>query len=151
MHPRKLVTYQKMREYFRAAERNRQHLTGYIVFSPASFAREYSLESRTYVVSRNNKAFWSKVGSRSIFASALDGSDPNARLDCFMAAEQGGPDGWQIERCYMMADEVEQAKNMLRKERDMARWFLFRQFPCAAGAEDGVVLTSNESVRTDSA
>ena len=42
------LTYQKMREYFRAAERNRQHLTGYIVFSPASFAREYSLESRTY-------------------------------------------------------------------------------------------------------
>lgn len=115
------LTYQKMREYFRAAERNGQHLTGYIVFSQASFAREYSLESRTYVVSSDNKAFWSKVGSRSIFASALDGSDPNVRLDCFMAVEQGGPDGWQIERCYMMADAVEQAKNMLRKERDMAR------------------------------
>lgn len=115
------LTYQKMREYFRAAERNGQHLTGYIVFSQASFVREYSLESRTYVVSSDNKAFWSKVGSRSIFASALDGSDPNVRLDCFMAAEQGGPDGWQIERCYMMADAVEQAKNMLRKERDMAR------------------------------
>lgn len=115
------LTYQKMREYFRAAERNGQHLTGYIVFSPASFAKAYSLESRTYVVSSDNKAFWSKVGSRSIFASALDGSDPNVRLDCFMAAEQGGPDGWQIERCYMMADEVEQAKNMLRKERAMAR------------------------------
>ena len=115
------LTYQKLREYFRAAERKGQHLTGYIVFSQASFAKAYSLESRTYVVSSDNKAFWSKVGSRSIFASALDGSDPNVRLDCFMAAEQGGRDGWQIERCYMMADEVEQAKNMLRKERDMAR------------------------------
>lgn len=115
------LTYQKLREYFRAAERKGQHLTGYIVFSQASFAKAYSLESRTYVVSSDNKAFWSKVGSRSIFASVLDGSDPNVRLDCFMAAEQGGPDGWQIERCYMMADEVEQAKNMLRKERDMAR------------------------------
>ena len=115
------LTYQKMREYFRAAERNRQHLTGYIVFSPASFAREYSLESRTYAVSSDNNAFWSKVGSRSIFASALDGSDPHVRLDLFMAVEQGGPDGWQIERCYMMADEVERAKNILRKELDMAR------------------------------
>lgn len=115
------LTYQKMREYFRAAERNRHHLTGYIVFSPASFAREYSLESRTYVVSSDNKTFWSKVGSRSIFASALDGSDPHVRLDCFMAAEQGGPDGWQIERCYMMADEMEQAKAILRKERGMER------------------------------
>ena len=115
------LTYQKLREYFRAAERSGQHLTGYLVFSQASFAQEYSLESRTYVVSSDNKAFWSKVGSRSIFASALDGSDPNVRLDQYMAAEQGGPDGWQIERCYMMADAVEQAKNMLRKERDMAR------------------------------
>ena len=115
------LTYQKLREYFRAAERSGQHLTGYLVFSQASFAKEYSLESRTYAVSSDNKAFWSRVGSRSIFASALDGSDPHVRLDLFMAAEQGGPDGWQIERCYMMADEVERAKNILRKERDMAR------------------------------
>lgn len=115
------LTRQKMREYFRAAERNRQHLTGYIVFSPVSFAREYSLESRTYAVSSDNNAFWSKVGSRSIFEPALDGSDPHVRLDCFMAAEQGGPDGWQIERCYMMVDEMERARTMLRKERDMAR------------------------------
>ena len=115
------LTYQKLREYFRAAERSGQHLTGYLVFSQASFTKEYSLESRTYAVSSDNKAFWSKVGSRSIFASALDGSDPHVRLDQYMAAEQGGPDGWQIERCYMMADEVERAKNILRKERDMAR------------------------------
>lgn len=115
------LTYQKLREYFRAAERSGQHLTGYLVFSSASFAKEYSLESRTYAVSSDNKAFWSRVGSRFIFASALDGSDPHVRLDLFMAAEQGGPDGWQIERCYMMADEVERAKNILRKERDMAR------------------------------
>ena len=115
------LSYPKMREYFRAAERNGQHLTGYIVFSPASFAREYSLESRTYVVSSDNKAFWSKVGSRSIFASALDSSDPHVHLDCFMAAEQGGPDGWQIELCYMMSDEMERAKAILRKERDMER------------------------------
>lgn len=73
------------------------------------------------VVSSDNKAFWSKVGSRSIFASALDSSDPHVRLDCFMAAEQGGPDGWQIELCYMMSDEMERAKAILRKERDMER------------------------------
>ena len=33
------LTYQKLREYFRAAERKGQHLTGYIVFSQASFAK----------------------------------------------------------------------------------------------------------------
>lgn len=31
------MTYATMRSYFRAAERARQHLSGFIVFSPASF------------------------------------------------------------------------------------------------------------------
>ena len=31
------LTYQKLREYFRAAERNGQHLTGYIVFFSGQF------------------------------------------------------------------------------------------------------------------
>ena len=34
-----------------------------------------------------------------------------------MAAEYGGKDGWQVERCYMMADEVERAKELLKNER----------------------------------
>lgn len=41
------MTYPTMKNYFRTAERARQHLTGYIVMSPASFEKEYSLESRT--------------------------------------------------------------------------------------------------------
>lgn len=115
------LTYQMLREYFRAAERNGQHLTGYIVFSPASFEQEYSLESRTYAVSSDNKAFWSRVGSRSIYGSALDGSDPNVRLDQYMAIEQGGPGGWKIERCYMLPDEMERAKALLKKDREPER------------------------------
>ena len=51
------MTYATMRSYFRAAERARQHLSGFIVFSPASFDKEYSVESRTYAVSSDNKAF----------------------------------------------------------------------------------------------
>ena len=43
------MTYATMRSYFRAAERARQHLSGFIVFSPASFDKEYSVESRTYL------------------------------------------------------------------------------------------------------
>lgn len=115
------MTYQTMRGYFCAAERANQHFSGFIVFSPESFAKEYPLESRTYAVSSDNKAFWSKVGSRSIYGSALDGSDPNVRLDQYMAIEQGGSDGWQIERCYMMSDEVEQAKILIRTEREHER------------------------------
>ncbi|MCH5352117.1 MAG: hypothetical protein J1E06_01395 [Acutalibacter sp.] len=115
------MTYSTMRNYFRAAERAGQHLTGYIVMSPASFEQEYSLESRTYVVSSDNKAFQPNMGGYSIFASSLDGSDPCVRLEQYMAAEYGGKDGWQIERCYMMSDEVERAKALTRTEKEHER------------------------------
>lgn len=74
------MTYATMRSYFRAAERARQHLSGFIVFSPASFDKEYSVESRTYAVSSDNKAFRPNMGGYSIYASSLDGSDPCVRL-----------------------------------------------------------------------
>ena len=115
------MTYSTMRKYFRAAERTLQHLTGYIVISPASFEQEYSLESRTYVVSSDNKAFQTNKGGYSIFASSLDGSDPCVRLEQYLAAEYGGKDGWQIERCYMMSDEVERAKALERAEKEHER------------------------------
>ena len=115
------MTYSAMRNYFRTAERARQHLTGYIVFSPASFTKEYSVESRTYVVSSDNKAYQPNKGGSSIFAVALDGSDAGVRLEQYMAAEYGGKDGWQIERCYMMSDEVERAKALTRAEKEHER------------------------------
>lgn len=115
------MTYQKMQAYFRAAERQHQHLTGFIVFSPASFTKEYSLESRTYVVSSNNKAYQPNMGGYSIYASSLDGSDPCVRLERYMASEHGGKDGWQIERCYMTSDELDRAKDLLKKAREQER------------------------------
>jgi len=115
------MTYQKMRAYFRAAERQHQHLTGYIVFSPASFEQEYSLESRTYEVSSDNKAYQPNMRGYSIFASSMDGSDCGVRLEQFMSSELGGADGWQIERCYMMPDELARAKDFLKKEREQER------------------------------
>ena len=79
------MTYSTMRSYFRTAERAHQHLSGFIVFSPASFDKEYSLESRTYAVSSDNKAFQPNMGGYSIYASSLDGSDPCVRLEQYMA------------------------------------------------------------------
>lgn len=114
------MTYVTMRSYFRAAERARQHLSGFIVFSPASFDKEYSVESRTYAVSSDNKAFRPNIGGYSIYASSLDGSDPCVRLEQYMASEYGGKNGWQIERCYMMSDEVERAKALMRIEKSMS-------------------------------
>ena len=115
------MTYQKMRSYFRAAERKNQHLTGYIVISQASFEETYSLESRTYVVSSDNKAYQPNMGGYSIFAVALDGSDNGVRLEQYLSSEYGGQDGWQIERCYMAADDVERAKALARAEQDRER------------------------------
>ena len=115
------MTYSTMKNYFHTAERAHQHLTGYIVMSPASFEKEYSLESRTYVVSSDNKAFQPNMGGYSIFAVALDGSDAGVRLEQYMASEYGGKDGWQIERCYMMSDEVERAKTLVRAEKEHER------------------------------
>ena len=115
------MTYQKMRAYFRAAERQNQHLTGYIVFSPASFEQEYPLESRTYEVSSDNKAYQPNMRGYSIFASSLDGSDRGVRLEQYMSSELGGADGWQIERCYMTPDELARAKKFLKKEREQER------------------------------
>ena len=61
------------------------------------------------------------MGRYSVFSVALDGSDAGVRLEQYMAAEYGGKDGWQIERCYMMSDEVEQAKALTRVEKEHER------------------------------
>ena len=54
------MSYQEMTKRFREAENNRkEHLTGYVVFTEDSFDKPYSEESRTYVISSNNKAFQS--------------------------------------------------------------------------------------------
>lgn len=115
------MTYGELKNYFRSAERKGEHLTGYIVFSPASFTQEYSEESRTYIVSSDNKAFQPNMGGYSIFASSLDGSDMGVRLERCMASEHGGKDGWQIERCYMVSDELDRAKALMKDSKAKER------------------------------
>ena len=61
------------------------------------------------------------MGGYSIYASSLDGSDPCVRLEQYMASEYGGKNGWQIERCYMMSDEVERAKASCEPKKSMKR------------------------------
>ena len=102
------MTYQEMKKHFQEVEKEYNgHVTGYIVFSQESFTKPYSLESRTYVVSSDNKAFQPNKGGYSIFAEALDGTDRGVRLEQYMADELGGKDGWKVERCYMKDDSRE--------------------------------------------
>lgn len=109
------MSYTTMASLFRAQEsRNSEakkdgpHLTGFIVFTEDSFDKPYSLESRTYEVSSDNKAYKPNMGGYSIFGYATDGSDPGVRLDWYMYDEHGGADGWKVDHCYMLYEDEQE-------------------------------------------
>lgn len=81
------------------------HLTAYITFS--SFGpdnkQEYSWNSRTYLISSDNKAFQPNKGGYSIFGSCLDGTDQCMRLEQYIQEEYGGRDDWAVEDCGIVA------------------------------------------------
>ena len=110
-----------MTKLFRAAERAKQSVSGFIVFTADSFKKPYAEDARTYGVSSKNKAFQDGMGGYSIYGSSLDGTDPCVRLERYMAVEKGSKDGWKIERCYMMSDVVEQTKPLLQSKQDKER------------------------------
>ena len=98
------MTYIELKEIFQELKRTspREDLTAHIIFTEDSFASQYPLLSRTYLVSSDNKAFWSRMGGRSIFAYCLDPtSDQGVRLDWYMA-EEGNPGGWKVQECYVL-------------------------------------------------
>lgn len=66
---------------------------GVIVFSEDNWEKEYSLESRSYVVSSENRRFKAGAISNSLFGDSLDHSDMGVRLDLY---------GWKVEDCYML-------------------------------------------------
>ena len=101
------MTYAELAGKFRVHEASHPdtHLTGFIVFTEDSFDKSYSLESRTYRVSSDNKAYRPNMGGYSIFGWAIDGSDPGVRLESYMAAEKGGSNGWKVDYCYVEDDQ----------------------------------------------
>ena len=115
------MSYHKMTGYFRIAEQYNVHISGYIVFSSTSFREEYSLESRAYEVSSRNEAFQPGMGGYSIYGGSVDGTDPCVRLERYMALERGGPDGWQIERCYMRQEEPDKVKPLVKQDKERGR------------------------------
>ena len=97
------MDYKQLKELFsqHESEYPDTHLTAYITF--ASFGpgnkKEYPWNSRTYLISSDNKAFQPGKGGYSIFGSCLDGTDPCLRLEMLMAEECGGKNGWIVEDC----------------------------------------------------
>lgn len=104
------MNYLELKKLFTSYESNNpeKHLTAYITFSSFGPRNQetYSWESRTYVISSDNKAFQPRMGGYSIFGSCLDGSDQYLRLDVYMKDEQGGKNGWVAEDCCIVGYQV---------------------------------------------
>ena len=115
------MSYGELTGKFRTVERKGEHLLGYVVFTADSFDKPYDERSRTYFVSSNNKAFQPNMGGYSIYASCLDGTDPMVRLECFMAAEHGGKNGWKVERCYVMESDLTRVAHLFKTVRSHDR------------------------------
>ena len=98
------MTYQELKNVFQELKQTspREDLTAHIIFTEDSFSRPSPLLSRTYLVSSNNKGFWPRMFSRSIFAWCLDkNSDQGVRLDWYMA-DEGNANGWKVQECYIL-------------------------------------------------
>ena len=107
------LNYKRLKDIFRRHEAlqksipysEQTHLTAHIMFTANSFAKAYSPEGRTYIVSSNNKAFQDGMGGYSIFGSCLDGTDKGVRLEQYMREENGGSNGWEIEKIELIRSE----------------------------------------------
>ena len=130
------MSYGDLVSRFRSAEQAGQHLVGYVVFTEDSFDVPYSELSRTYEISSSNKAFQPNMGGYSIYGSCLDGTDPLIRLEQYMAAEKGGPDGWKVERCYTR-----------ERGREVLDVIAGTCFLCARGDESFASLTDDQARR----
>lgn len=109
------LSYQRLSEIFNYVnDTHKSPVSGYIVFTQDSFDMPYSEQSRTHVVSSDNKAYIAGAGGYSIFGSCLDGSDQNIRLELYMH----GDGAWKIERCYMQRDDYEYAHSQQVKNKD---------------------------------
>ena len=79
-------------------------LIGVIVYKQGDyFKKEYNEIERSYRVSSDNKWFIPGQIGRSIFATCLDGTDINIRLDYC-------PD-WVVDYCYIEGDENDDTEN----------------------------------------
>lgn len=103
------MTYKELRNYF--IEYNKTHnwatqpIKGVIVFREDNWPNnKYSLESRSYIVSSDNKAFIASMGGYSIYGSSLDGSDKGVRLEQYMEDEYAGKGGWRVDYCYLIEE-----------------------------------------------
>ena len=98
------MTYPELKNVLQELKRvsPTKDLTAHIIFTEDSFASPYSLISRTYLITSDNKGFRPNMFSHSIFAYCLDKtSDQGVRLEWYMADEDNA-DGWEVQECYIL-------------------------------------------------
>lgn len=102
----KHMTYPELRDLLTA--HNESHLgepvTACIVFAESNWPdRHYPVQSRTYEISSDNKAFRPSCCSTSLVGSCADGTDQMVRLDWYMK-DLGNKGGWEVDYCYLKDD-----------------------------------------------
>ena len=119
------ISYAELVQMFRDHEGKHpeEHLTGILVFTEDSFEQTYSLAARTYLVSSDNKAYQPKMGGYSIYGACADGTDPMVRLEKYMAAEQGGKNGWKVEYCYL-AEKIDRNSDRISVDGHTGTWYV---------------------------
>lgn len=96
------ITWKELCDYL---EKNHDKKGVAVIKQHPKWKKEYPLESRSYIISGDNKHFYDNMISRSIWASSLDGTDRGVRLDHYLwDAEK--EDRWEIDYCYIMEDEA---------------------------------------------
>lgn len=115
------MNYGKLKQIFQELKHHSpmEDLTAHVTFTEDSFDKPYSLLSRTYSFSSDNKAFLSYMGGYSIFGDCLDGTDQGVRLDWYIA-EEGRGGSWNIQNCYILEQmrDVKAIPNLERADQD---------------------------------
>lgn len=112
MSDKKEMTFKELRDYM--CEYNKTHnwaaevISAVIVFTPDSFNKEYSEESRSYEIRSDNKTF-RNCNSNSLFGYCLDGTDQGVRLDYYMEY-YWKENRWKVDYCYLVEEEKEVKK-----------------------------------------
>ena len=116
----KKMTWYQMTNLFRDYNKHAQSKTpivGFIVFTPESFQKPYTLEERTYRVSSDCNWFNKRI-STSLYGDCLDGTDHGVRLDAYMK-DFGNRDGWIVAECYVEDSTMETILSVMDKEEPM--------------------------------
>jgi hypothetical protein len=91
----KHISFSEFNEIMWDAREAGKLAVGVIVFKKDNWKTEYSLESRSYRVNNIDNYFDKDKISQAWWASNLDGTDNNIRLDYYI-------NDWKIDYCYIL-------------------------------------------------